>query len=240
MNTNANIKQVHLQTSALVTLVLAALLATMLAALVYVPAAWANKEVDAPVQVSDDIVRVHVNKLDSDTRAYVEGASMAIIEKDTGTVVDEWVTGTSTHMNEKALNVGVTYILREISAPEGYKKVEDTEFVVNEIEGEGLTLLTGSAELFDSYKLNLYDEPLPVEKEKVITETRENDTPNVDTPNDTPRNDTPNNRTSTTTKPSPTAAPQTGDETPLSLIVVLVIAGIACIALLQIPKRRLR
>ena len=83
-----------------------------------------NVQLDAPTTVSDDITRLHVNKLDADTHEYLAGATMAIVNEKTGEVVDSWVTGKSTHENEKGLDVGVTYVLREIEAPEGYGKVE--------------------------------------------------------------------------------------------------------------------
>ena len=184
--------------------------ALIMSCIAFAPTAFANKQLDAPTTVTDDITRVHVNKLDANTHEYVEGASMAIIEKDTGTVVDEWVTGSSTHATEKALNVGTVYILREVAAPKGYDKVEDTEFIINEIEGEDITVLSGPGELTESYRLNLYDKLLPVEKEKVVERTRPG---------------------------SP--APKTGDETPLSLVVTLVVVAILAIGILEFSKRRL-
>lgn len=208
MNTTTHAKTTGLwATAALVALVGA----IMLSCAAFAPAAYANRQLDAPTAVSDDITRVHVNKLDADTHEYVEGASMAIIEKDTGKVVDEWVTGSSTHATEKALNVGTVYILREVKAPKGYDKVKDTEFVINEIEGEDITILSGPGELTESYRVNLYDKAQPVEKEIVVEKTRPG---------------------------SP--APKTGDETPLSLVVTLVVVAILAIGILEFSKRRIK
>jgi len=180
--------------------------------------AYANIQLDAPTTVSDDITRVHVNKLDADTHEYVSGAQMAIINEETGEVVDEWVTGQGTHMNEKGLDVDVVYILREVGAPEGYDAVEDVRFVVNETEGTGITILSqgNDSELVESYKVNLYDKPHDSENVVTVTETRA-------TPSATTR----------------AVAPKTGDEAPLLPIAIFAVVGVAVILLLQIPKRKM-
>lgn len=199
----------------------ACLLALCLGA--FAPSAFANQHFDAPTTVSDDITRIHVNKLDADTHSFVVGATMAIIEKDTGVVVDEWVTGSGTHQNEKGLNVDVVYILRELAAPAGYSTVQDVEFVVNETEGTGITILSqgSDSELVESYKVNLYDEPIAAEN--VVTVSKERTTYAKDD----------------SSKTNKTVAPKTGDESPLALIAVLVLSGIALIVLLQFMKRHM-
>lgn len=201
-----------------------ALLALILACTCFTSQAFANRTIDAPTTVSDDITRIHVNKLDADTREYVQGAKMAIIEKDSGLVVDEWVTGGSTHQNEKGLDVNKVYILRELEAPDGFDKVQDVEFIVNETEGTGITIVSQGkdSELVESYKVNLYDKAKTIEDEIVVTETRGTSSSNT---------------TSGTTK---NPAPKTGDETPLWPIIALVVVGIIGIGVLEIPKRRIK
>ena len=109
------------------------------------------------------------------------------------------------------LNVGTVYILREISAPSGFEKVQDVRFKVNETEGSGITVLSSGddSELTESYKVALYDKPIS------------------------------NVNEITTTKTTTTVAPKTGDETPLWSVGVLVFVGGALILLLQFAKRRL-
>ena len=201
-----------------------ALLALILACTCFTSQAFANRTIDAPTTVSDDITRIHVNKLDADTREYVQGAKMAIIEKESGLVVDEWVTGGSTHQNEKGLDVKRRYILRELEAPEGFEKVEDVEFEVDPEEGKGLIIYSQGkdSELVESYKVNLYDKAKTIEDEIVVTETRGTSSSNT---------------TSGTTK---NPAPKTGDETPLWPIIALVVVGIIGIGVLEIPKRRIK
>ena len=194
-------------------------LAFALACMTCVAPAYAKKHFDAPTTVSDDITRLHVNKLDADTHEYVQGAKMAIIEKESGRVVDEWVTGSGTHENEKGLDVDVVYILREVEAPEGYSTVEDIEFVVNATEGTGIKILSQGAdsELVESYKVNLYDKAVPTENEVVVTQTK-------------------GNQSTTSTKP----APKTGDEAPLAPIAFGVALAILGVVALEMLKRRIK
>ena len=186
-----------------------------------------NAQLDAPVTVSDDVTRLHVNKLDADTHEYVVGATLTIIDEESGKVVDSWVTGKSTHEIEKLLDAGKTYILRELSAPDGFEKVPDVRFEVLKTEGEGIKILSGAddVELSESYKLAVYDKAKPVEKEKTVTKER----PNTETTT-TPK--TPENT-------SKVVAPKTGDETPLTLVAGLMGLGVSIILILQLVKRRI-
>lgn len=48
-----------------------------------------------------------------------------------GKIVAEWTTGDSAESFERKLNVDTSYILCEVSAPEGYDLAEDTEFIID-------------------------------------------------------------------------------------------------------------
>ena len=185
------------------------------AAVAFAPRAYAvdNVQLDAPTKVSDDITRLQVDKLDADTHEYVSGATMAIINEETGQVVDSWVTSSSAHLNEKGLDVDVVYILREIEAPQGYDKVNDVRFMANATEGTGITILSqgSDSELTESYKVNLYDKRQPAEREITVTENKEK-----------------------------TVSPKTGDETPIPLVASLCGVGIVLIVILQFLKRTKR
>lgn len=194
------------------------------------PQAYANKQLESPVNVSDDITRLHVNKLDRETHEPVTGATMAIIEKDTGTVVDEWVTDGTTHEIEKGLNVNVVYVLREMSAPTGYGVAADTEFIINELEGTGITIVNGNdAELFDSYKVNIYDQADATNVTTTVYRDRETPT------GATTQSESKEQSSSSTSK---TVAPKTGDETPIAPIAAGVAGCAAAIVVLQLVKRR--
>ena len=195
-------------------------IACMVSTMLLAGTAYANKELESPVEVSDDITRLEVNKLDKDTHEQVSGANMAIVERDTGVVVDEWVTDGTTHKIEKTLDVGVTYVLRELSAPDKYEVAADTEFVIKPNEGEGIDILSGgSAEQTEAYKVAIYDAPKSTTVETEVVQDNET-----------------SGKKSATTK---TVAPKTGDETPMSLVLILVACGVLAIAILQIVKVRL-
>ena len=154
--------------------VVCTLIATaLLACILCVPQAFAKQTIEMPDGwgVSDDITRIHVTKVDAGTHEALKGAKMVIIERDTGAVVDEWTTDGTTHETEKLLDVNKEYILRELEAPEGYEKAQDTIFEVNEIEGTGITIkdpVPSSTELAESYKVTIYDQHVTIVKEEEV------------------------------------------------------------------------
>lgn len=121
--------------------------------------------------VFDEATTVEFNKLDTRTHEWVEGARLAIIEKKSGQTVNEWTSGNASERLEGKLNVDTTYILRELSAPEGYAKADDVEFIIGEYGA--VTLLSGTsngnAEIQDS-TITLYDTMLDVTR--TVTEER--------------------------------------------------------------------
>lgn len=200
-------------------------------ALSMVPAAFA---VFTPITVSDDVTHVKISKFETGTHEWVEGAHMAIIEKDTQEVVAEWITGAETFVLEKKLDVDTPYILKELAAPAGYALAQDVEFYVNASEAEGITLVDnggeGNAEQTDSITIAVYD----VADDAIVTETQ------------TQRGETTtivNTRkigSSDATAPSASrvAAPKTGDETPLYVVAVVAAVAVVGIIVLQVVKRR--
>ncbi len=206
-----------------------AMLASMLvfACIAFPSTAFANKQLNAPTTVSDDIARVHVAKLDAETHEYVSGATLAIIDKETGNTLDTWVTEEGViHEYEKGeLVVERPYILREIQAPIGYSAIDDVEFVINKDEGKGLTIVSGTAGQYEHTSLNritLYDQAGETEVVTTVTKTRP----------------TSSNNSDTTTAATKAAAPQTGDGMPAALIVGLVAVALGSIVLLLTSKRK--
>ncbi len=181
--------------------------------------ALAVTTLDSPLQVSDDVTRFSMTKLDRSSHQYVEGAQMAIINKKTQEVVASWTTGAGQYVLEKKLDVDTPYILREISAPNGYAVAKDTEFYVNASETEGITITSGDdAELTGSYSVALYDDAMPSEQVIEVTQQGQN--------------------TTTSGGVSKTVAPKTGDETPLELFVGIAVAALVAVGVLQYVKTR--
>ena len=105
-----------------------------------------------------------MNKLDTRTHEWVEGAELAIIEKDTGREVVRWTSGKASKQLEKVLNVGTAYILRELKAPENYQVAGDVEFVIDDYGAVSITKgnSNGNAELSGT-TITLYDTMLDAE-----------------------------------------------------------------------------
>ena len=90
--------------------------------------------------VADDLTVQHVemkdkqvgiSKVDITTQEELPGAELSVYDKETGDVVDEWVSTEEEHF-VSGLKVGKTYILTEITAPDGYVTAEDIEFTVED------------------------------------------------------------------------------------------------------------
>lgn len=74
-------------------------------------------------------LKVEINKLDPSGNR-LAGATLQVIHKSTGKVVDEWVSeDTQGHVISGLLKGGDAYILREVSAPQGYVCADDITFV---------------------------------------------------------------------------------------------------------------
>ncbi|BAN78230.1 SpaA isopeptide-forming pilin-related protein [Adlercreutzia equolifaciens] len=128
--------------------------------------------------VYDEATQLDVNKLDTRTHEWVEGAELAIIEKDTGREVVRWTSGKASKQLEKVLNVGTAYILRELKAPENYQVADDVEFIIDDYGAVTITkgVSNGNAELSGT-TITLYDTMLDaevvdrVERERSIPQT---------------------------------------------------------------------
>lgn len=78
----------------------------------------------------DDTTKVRISKQDITTGEELPGAKLQIIDKD-GNVIFEWISTNEPHYIKARLIAGEKYILREITAPDGYEIAEDVEFTVN-------------------------------------------------------------------------------------------------------------
>ena len=80
--------------------------------------------------VTNTITKVLVSKVDITDQKELEGAHIQIIDEN-GNVVEEWDSKKEPHA-VTGLKTGVTYILRETVAPDGYELTTDTTFVLKE------------------------------------------------------------------------------------------------------------
>ena len=77
------------------------------------------------------ITSVKISKVDIANGEELEGATIQLIDKEIGEVVEEWTSTNKAH-EVTGLTTGKTYILRETVAPEGYGITSDTTFELKE------------------------------------------------------------------------------------------------------------
>lgn len=88
-----------------------------------------NESTDFKINVEDDYIKVNILKTDKNGNA-LPGAKLQITDKEGNIIVPEWTSEESAKEISKTLNVGETYILEEIEAPDGYVKSANKTFVV--------------------------------------------------------------------------------------------------------------
>ena len=77
----------------------------------------------------NEITKWDFTKKDITTDVEIPGAKMQVLDKETGKVIEEWISTREPH-RIKGLLVGKTYILHEELAPNGYLQASDIEFTV--------------------------------------------------------------------------------------------------------------
>lgn len=162
------------------------------------------------------------------------GATLTIQDKD-GDVVRQWVSG-DTPTEIRGLEFGTVYTLVETAAPNGYELAESIRFkLVQRKEENGDLLNAVDVYVCTGKNWLIFDHWEKLEDGMVVMR----DAPSPDTPDTPSQTPTPEQPVSTPVPtPKPVASlPQTGDNTPLGLLVALAgAAGIAFGVLLY--KRR--
>lgn len=111
---------------------------TYVASETVVPAGYA-KAADYKFTVADDKKnqtetiynkQVTISKVDAGGKE-VEGAKLTLTDKETGEIVDQWISTNKTHY-PTGIEIGKTYILTEDTAPLGYIKSTQVEFTVTD------------------------------------------------------------------------------------------------------------
>ncbi|MCM1082438.1 MAG: SpaA isopeptide-forming pilin-related protein [Clostridium sp.] len=74
-----------------------------------------------PVTVSDERIDLYISKQELGFGAEVPGATIVLKEKNSGTIIDQWVSGTDAHhIAYGKLKINTDYTLEETAAPSGY------------------------------------------------------------------------------------------------------------------------
>lgn len=100
-----------------------------------------TEKLDFEYEFKNKIIQVEVSKKDITNNSEIEGAYIIVFEKDNdGAIFDKWVSGCDGKEDDgtikphilKGLEVGKTYVMREISSPYGYAIAQDVEFTVED------------------------------------------------------------------------------------------------------------
>lgn len=81
------------------------------------------------VTMKDEITKTDISKVDATTGEEIEGAKLTVTDKETGEVIDSWISAKEPH-RITGLAVGKTYILHEELAPQGYLVASNVEFTL--------------------------------------------------------------------------------------------------------------
>lgn len=117
-----------------------------------------NENIDNQVIMYDDTTKIEFSKTDITNGKELPGCHMQVTDKDTGKVMDEWVSSEQSHVIEGKYAVGKTYVLTETKARDGYATATNIEFTVAD---------DGKVQ-----KVNMADDTIKVEFNKIASDTK--------------------------------------------------------------------
>ena len=86
-----------------------------------------------PVTVSDARIKLYISKQDFAAHTEVSGATLVLKEKSTGTIIDQWVSGTDPrHLDYTKLKINTRYTLEETVTPDGYGYTKKVDFRIKD------------------------------------------------------------------------------------------------------------
>ncbi|MEE0715601.1 MAG: SpaA isopeptide-forming pilin-related protein [Eubacterium sp.] len=117
-----------------------------------------NENIDNQVIMYDDTTKIEFSKTDITNGKELPGCHMQVTDKDTGKVMDEWVSSEQSHVIEGKYAVGKTYVLTETRPRDGYATATSIEFAV--------------ADNGEIQKVNMVDDTIKVEFNKIASDTK--------------------------------------------------------------------
>ena len=117
-----------------------------------------NENIDNQVIMYDDTTKIEFSKTDITNGKELPGCHMQVTEKDTGKVMDEWVSSGQSHVIEGKYAVEKTYVLMETKPRDGYATATSIEFTV---ANDGKV-----------QKVNMADDTIKVEFNKIASDTK--------------------------------------------------------------------
>lgn len=117
-----------------------------------------NENIDNQVIMYDDTTKIEFSKTDITNGKELPGCHMQVTDKDTGKVMDEWVSSEQSHVIEGKYAVGKTYVLTETKPRDGYATATSIEFTVADDE--------------KVQKVKMIDDTIKVEFNKIASDTK--------------------------------------------------------------------
>ena len=117
-----------------------------------------NENIDNQVIMYDDTTKIEFSKTDITNGKELPGCHMQVTDKDTGKVMDEWVSSEQSHVIEGKYVVGKTYVLTETKPRDGYATATSIEFVI--------------ADNGEIQKVNMVDDTIKVKFNKIASDTK--------------------------------------------------------------------
>ena len=117
-----------------------------------------NENIDNQVVMYDDTTKIEFSKTDITNGKELPGCHMQVTDKDTGKVMDEWVSSEQSHVIEGKYVVGKTYVLTETKPRDGYATATSIEFVI--------------ADNGEIQKVNMVDDTIKVKFNKIASDTK--------------------------------------------------------------------
>lgn len=117
-----------------------------------------TENIDNRVVMYDDTTKIEFSKTDITNGKELPGCHMQVTDKDTGKVMDEWVSSEQSHVIEGKYAVGKNYVLTETKPRDGYATATSIEFTVAD---------DGKVQ-----KVKMVDDTIKVEFNKIASDTK--------------------------------------------------------------------
>ncbi len=167
-------------------------------------------------------MNVNILKVDASDNKPLTGATLIIKEELTGNQIDTWVSASGVHkIDVSTLTPDMSYVLSEKEAPEGYSVATD---IVFKVDAYGILYVKGSDGTFEAKT----DNTITMKDDKIVDTPAEVEPPTEDTPTEEPPKDT------------SSSGVQTGDDTPIAQVAIIMIVALLGVFVLLTFKKKLR
>ena len=174
------------------------------------------------VTMVDDTTKVKISKQTITGDKELPGAFLQVLDKN-GKVIDSWISGDTPHEINGKLIAGETYTLKEVKAPKGYKIAESIDFTVR-TDGQQQTV-----QMIDEEKEEDLPSRNPSDDDNSVSEDE-----SYYKGGDKNKNQKASDKNSSESSKSA----KTGDETPMTVLLLLFALSVGTATTIVIRKRK--